>query len=231
MWLDQFPATDFRIQHQYAGTNIEAFLRGVAQVRGLYKRQAVESFKNDVRNLKTAIGGALDLWGMLLGFSRYLPLNIDDPEAEYKKFSFWHKYFNRLQFGREDEDTYIRLPDPEYRFILLFLLQGRNTRMTIKSLNEFAQEAFSQIGMNCAVFDNFDMDNLSYVVDDIPPLWVTYTFKKYDILPRPAGVGAKLYVDKVLPIGFYRPPPNPPESNLQITNFFYSKFEQRRITQ
>lgn len=228
MWLDNFPPTPFQVQRQYSETNIHNLLRGIAGVRGLYKQQAVISFKNDVRNLKTAIGGALDMWGKLLGFSRYLPLNVDDPDGKYFQWNFHNRYFNRLQFGRTDASDYARLPDPEYRFVLLLMLQGRSTIMTIKNLSELAQEAFNQIGLNCAVFDNFEMDKLSYVVDDIPPLWVSYVMKHYDILPRPAGVGAQLLVDKVLPIGFYRPPPNPPESNQQITNFYYAKFQRRK---
>lgn len=225
MWHDNFPPTEFQMQMQYSGTNIEELLRGIASVRGIYKRQAVDAFKNDVRNLKTAIGDSLDLWGRLLGFSRYLPVTFDDPNGEYRQWNFYDSYFNRLQFGRTEYASYARLPDPEYRFILLLLLQGRNSNMTIKNLNELAQDAFSEIGINCAVFDNFEMKSLSYVTDDIPPLWVSFTIRKYDILPRPAGIGADLLVDKVLPIGFYRPPPNPPESNQQITNFFYAKFQ------
>lgn len=228
MWIDNFPPTKFEVQRQYANTNLHDLLKGIAGVRGLYKQQAVISFKNDVRNLKTAIGGALDLWGKILGFSRYLPLNQDDPNGEYFQWSFYNRYFNKLQFGREDYTNFARLPDPQYRFVLLLMLQGRSTNMTIKSLSELAQDAFNQIGLNCAVFDNFEMNNLSYVVDDIPPLWVSYVVRKFDVLPRPAGVGATLLVDKVLPIGFYRPPPNPPESNQQITNFYYAKFERRK---
>lgn len=229
-WNDNYPPLDFNIQQQYLNTNIHELLKGIAGVRGLYKSQAIATFKNDVRNLKTAIGGALDLWGNLLGFSRYLPLNIDDPDGQYFQWSFYNRYFNRLQFGRVDENDFARLPDPEYRFILLLLLQGRTCNMTIKALAEMAQDTFSQIGLNCAVFDNFNMEKLSYVVDDIPPLWLSYVVKKYDILPRPAGVGAQLLVDKVLPIGFYRPPPNPPESNKNITNFYYAKFNHRKVT-
>lgn len=223
-WNDDYPATPYSIQYQYANTNIDRFLGEVAKVRGTYKRQAIQTFKDDVRNLETAIGGALDMWGKILGFSRHIPLNTGGGK-NYREFSFYQTYFNQLQFGRTDIDDFLTLPDTEYRFLLLWILQGRNTPMLIKDLNDFAQENFSKIGVNCAVFDNFEMNALSYVVDDIPPLWVSFVFKEYDLLPRPAGVGATLLVDKVLPIGFYRPPPAPPESNLEISNFYYAKFE------
>lgn len=223
-WNKDFPSTQFSIQRQYANTNIHELLNGIAKVRGVYKRQAIDTFKNDVRNLKTAVGDALDMWGKILGFSRHIPLNTG-AGTTYREFSFWRSYFKQLQFGRIDKDDYLTLPDASYRFLLLLLLQGRRTDMKIRALNDFAQELFSMIGLNCAVFDNFEMKNLSYVVDDVPPLWLTFVLKNYDLLPRPAGVGAELLVDRVLPIGFYRPPPNPPASNLKITNFYYSKFQ------
>lgn len=222
-WRDDYPATPYSIQYQYARTNIDELLGKIAGVRGKYKRQAVTTFQSDVRNLRTAIGGALDLWGRMLGFSRYIPLNTG-AGVTFKEFSFYQRYFKQLQFGRIDENDFLRLSDVEYRFVLLLIYQGRNTPMLIKNLNEFAQNTFSQVGLNCAVFDNWETKSISYVVDDIPPLWLSWVLQKYDILPRPAGIRADFLIDKVLPIGFYRPPPNPPESNKEISNFYYSKF-------
>lgn len=222
-WNDNYPPTSYNIQYQYARTNIDELLGKIAGVRGKYKRQAVTTFKSDIRNLKTAIGGALDMWGKILGFPRFIPFNKVDGK-KYKEFSFYQRYFKELQFGRVDKEDYLRLPDVEYRMILLLILQGRNVRLTVGELSDYAQDTFSQVGLNCAVFDNFETKSIAYVVDDIPPLWLSWVFQNYDILPRPAGIKAEFLVDKVAPIGFYRPPPNPPESNKEISNFYYSKF-------
>lgn len=222
-WNDNYPPTEYSIQFQYANTNIDSLLSGIAEVRGKYKRQAITTFKNDVRNLKTAIGGALDMWGKILGFPRYIPFNTGAGK-KYKEFSFYQRYFKELQFGRVDKQDYLRLPDVEYRMVLLLILQGRNVKLNVSDLTKYAEDTFSQVGLNCAVFDNFDKKMIAYVVDDIPPLWLSYVLSTYDILPRPAGIKAEFLVDKVAPIGFYRPPPNPPESNKEISNFYYSKF-------
>lgn len=222
-WFNDFEGTEFKIQNQYVNTNIQEFLNAIAKVRGVYKRQAVETFRRDVRNLKTAIGASLDQWGKILKFSRFLPVeNLSD--KNYRTFNFNKSYFSELQFGRIDEDDFLMLGDQEYRFILLLILQGQNTRMNIKSLAEMARELFGMIGLNCSVFDNTSMQKLHYVVDAIPPLWFSYVLKYYDILPRPAGIGADLVIDNSLPIGFFREPPNLPESNRQVTNFFFAKF-------
>lgn len=222
-WKDDYSPTSYSIQYQYARTNIDTLLGKIAGIRGKYKRQAVTTFQSDVRNLKSAIGGALDLWGRILKFPRYIPLNTG-AGTTYKKFSFYQSYFKELQFGRIDESDFLRLPDVEYRMILLLILQGRNTPMLISHLNGLAQDTFSQVGLNCDVFDNWESNSISYVVDDIPPLWLSWVIQEYDILPRPAGIKADFLVDKVLPIGFYRPPPAPAESNQEISNFYYSKF-------
>lgn len=227
MWSFDFPATKFSIQMQYKDTNIEDLLNAIAKIRGVYERQAVETFKNCVRNLETAHGGALDMWGKIIGLPRFIPINTSQ-EAKYREFRFYHTIFEKLQFGRIDKDDYLTLPDNAYRFLLLLIFQGRNTPMKIKYLNELVNRLFPIIGLNCSVMDNFQMNNLSYVVDDIPPLWLSYCAKIYDILPRPAGVSATILIDKARPIGFYRPLPNPPISNREITNFYYAKFYKRK---
>lgn len=220
--INQDKTIDFTTQMQYANTNIHELLQAIANVRYNYIYQGVECFRTDCRNLYTANGGALDMWGRVLGFARYLPI-ADDSNRDYKEWNFNEKYFNQLQFGRLSADDFVTLPDFEYRFILLMILMGRNIEIKIANLQAMAKELFATIGIVCNVFDTQDMSGIRYVIQSEAPAWLSYVCENFDILPRPAGIKASLIVDLVKPIGFYIDENT--EANQNITNYYYGNFE------
>lgn len=232
-FLNTFKPLDFTIQSQYYNTNLHTLIGKIAELRGLTIAQAVECFRTDIRNLPTATGEALDLWGVLLGRPRHIDLPQDTDL--YKLMNFYQSNFVRLQFYRVDEKYYLTLSDEVYRALLLFILRGKIMDLTIPTLNTIARDFFGKIGLNCVVSDPvmfkdsatyrpLAMQEITYILDGFPPLWVTYLAKKYDFLPRPAGVGAKIVLDIAKPVGFFMGAGNP--ANKEITNFFYAKFER-----
>ena len=72
------------IQDQYRNTNIETLINGIIEIREKHRVKALQALRDDVMNLQTAKGDALDLWGRLLKFSRFIDrfsLNEEDSES------------------------------------------------------------------------------------------------------------------------------------------------------
>lgn len=211
----------FSLEYQYRNTNIEALLNGIESIKQNTIYNAIETFKNDYRNLATAQGNALDLWGKRLKFARYLPLN---DKVTYNKFNFYNKFFKELKFTNLSKANFVTLPDYEYRFILMLIFKGRHTIITIPNLNILASELFLTIGLNCKVFETPNLGKIKYIVNSKAPLWLKFVCENFDVLPRPAGIGAQIIEDLKKPIGFNQ---KEAENNKKITNFYFGNFKKR----
>lgn len=178
------------IQAQFRGGNIEQFIKGVSEIKKKYLQNAFNSLKNDNMNITTAKQDALDLWGNLLGFYRYIPRD-DNPADAVRYFNFNDKVFKRLQFLNPNKPNYGTLPDDLYRRFLSLIYQGMFVVNTVPNINQFINSFFSEYD-KIVVRDSLDMSYVVYVfVENSPmPEWLKWILSNYDILPRPAGVGS-----------------------------------------
>lgn len=184
---------DIRIQSQYQNTNIEALLNGIKEIRINFIVKALESAISEVFNLETMSGDALDMWGRLLDFSRYIPISSDS--GAFKNFSFYQRNFHIAKFFNKEDTKYAELTDASYRSILQLLWRSRNVSSTLRNNSELAKIA---LGADIITGDSMDMQFITYFFKDQIPLWLNNILTTYDILPRPAGVGSN-YVS-----AFYR---------------------------
>lgn len=209
------------IQYQYYNTNLGEFLRGVRDINERFINQAITTAFNDVVNLQTAVGAGLDMWGKVLGFPRYIPIDGETPK-DWKNFNFYDTYFKKLKFKNYSDVAFVGLPDYNYRLILLLLKAQQSITPNIKSIDLLVNEIFTQLEINIIVKDTTDMSYITYIFKKEVPDWLGWILKHYDILPRPAGVGANFMVDLRRAFGFDR---EDIELNKEITNFYYGNFK------
>lgn len=184
---------DIRIQSQYQNTNIEALLNGIKEIRINFIVKALESAINEVFNFETMSGDALDMWGRLIDFSRYIPVSSEG--GAFKNFSFYQRNFFLAKFFDTADTKYAELSDTSYRSVLQLLWRSRNVSSTLRNNSELAKIA---LGSDIITGDSMDMQFITYFFKDQIPLWLNNILSTYDIMPRPAGVGSN-YVS-----AFYR---------------------------
>ena len=214
---------DIRIQSQYQNTNIEALLNGIKEIRINFIAKALESAVIEVFNFETMSGDALDMWGRLLDFSRYVPINIEDAGA-FKNFSFYQRNFHLAKFFDKEDIKYVELTDASYRRVLQLLWRARNTASTLRNNSELAKQA---LGVDIVTGDSMDMEFITYFFKEQIPGWLKKILAKYDILPRPAGVGSN-YVSAFYRIFGFKT--DSADYNREyLGNFFNAQFARENI--
>lgn len=187
-----------QIQAQYRDTNIKDLISGIIEIKKKYIFNALKSLYEDNFSLSTAKGIGLDLWGNLLHFNRYIP---SESGQDYNYFNFNKKNFYKLFFYDYNKPNYDKLDDIYFKQILLLIYQGMYIFPSIPSLNVFTQETFSQYG-KVVIRDTTDMSYEVLVFESKIPLWLKFVFSKFDVFPRPAGVGFKVIERNLRRFGF-----------------------------
>ena len=213
-----------QIQAQYRDTNIKELISGIIEIKRKYIYMAIKSLLNDNLSISTAKGIGLDLWGNLLHLSRFIPSEQDN---NYAYFNFNSKNFKTnggLIFYNANRPNYGTLDDLYYRQILLIVYQGYFLNSSIPTLNQFTLESLADYG-SVYVRDSTDMSYQVYLFNSQIPPWLNFMMANYDILPRPAGVGAKLQERIVRRFGFGIENEAYKEwADKNITAFYYSSF-------
>ena len=206
------------IQDQYRNTNIETLINGIIEIREKHRVKALQALRDDVMNLQTAKGDALDLWGRLLKFSRFIPVDTEQGVQTFKNFSFYDRNFRKLKFYSINDLVYAKLTDEAYRKVLQIIHYNSNAYSNIYNVSELASEVF---GNNIFIGDRQDMDFITYYFRDEIPQWLNWILTKYDILPRPVCVGTKFQSASWKIFGFIT---NDPNYNSKISAFFNAQF-------
>lgn len=183
------------IQSQYRDTNIKKLLVGIADIKRRYLLKGLESLRNHNLSITTAKGDGLDMWGLLLKFYRHIPSDTSsDNGVNY--FNFNNKNFRRLSFYNPNNPNYSRLTDDIYRKFLVLMYQQMFVVNTIPVATKFINEFFDEFD-RIELIDSYDMSYQVYVFvnDGNFPVWLKWVLSNYDILLRPAGVGAR-FIDR-----------------------------------
>lgn len=207
------------IQGQYTYSNVGELARGILKVFEKHCGNAYNSIILDNFNLPSANGDSLDLWGNILGLSRYIP---QDPVGKnYNYFNFNNKQFIQLIFNNPNAPEYGTLDDGAFRDMLLFLLQRQYVFPSPYNLNIFLTSFFDKYG-GVYIQDSTDMSYQTVWFNENIPDWLSYILRTNDILPRPAGVGSKFGISYNRFFGFET---DDDEFNQNyVGNFFGSNF-------
>lgn len=170
------------VYDQYNNTNLKKLIEGRAKIKNDLTRAAFLSIIDNVFYLESAVGDALDAWGKILGFSRYVQL--DDPlETLTNKdpnFTEFVEVSKVLKQGRLEDDA--------YRTILLLLSQTQNVSPAITVISPMLSEVLKT---RVTISDGLDMKFITYYFRDEMPSWLECVINTYDVLPRPAGMSTK----------------------------------------
>ena len=191
----------WQIQAQYRDTNIKELISGIIEIKKRYVFLAMKSLLNDNLSISTAKGVGLDLWGNLLHLSRFIP---QDEDENYAYFNFNSKNFKTnggLIFYNKNRPDYGELDDIYYKQLLLIIYQSYFLNSSITTLNQYTLESLADYG-DVYVRDTTDMSYQIFIFDNKIPAWLNYMMNNYDILPRPAGVGAKIIERDMRRFGF-----------------------------
>ncbi|RDU70431.1 hypothetical protein CQA66_08460 [Helicobacter aurati] len=214
------------IQDQFRGTNIETLLKELDKVINKHSINLISFLNEHVNNLDTATDYGLDLWGRLLGFPRYIPVEASSGEIKSKYFNFYENSFHKLQFYKKVEKfTYTALSDDSYRIILKSLTLKLTQDCTLPKINDFCEYLFSNFGGASFIRDSYDMKFATYIFRYEIPDWLKYVIEKYDILPRPAGVGARYLESLAYYIGFNGQSRYKETGQRDFSNFYKSIFK------
>jgi beta-lactam-binding protein with PASTA domain len=162
----------------------------------------VQNFYLTVWNIDTAIGFGLDIWGIILGVSRVVPIpgtsnsfgfdNSDSPPD-------WENFGNQgnpaiggpFYSGQISGNSY-RLNDDAYRTLLLTKALANICATTAQALNALITNLFPGAG-TCYTVDRGAMQ-MSYVFD-FPLSTIQFAILAYSgVLPHPAGVAVNIIV-------------------------------------
>jgi len=161
-------------------------------------------FYSFVWNVLTAQYWGLDIWGAIVGVSRYLTIPTVDPPL-YFGFADGASPADNLNFnsgpfcsGSDATETYA-LPDSQYRTLVLAKALANIIETTIPALNQLLLNLFGASG-RCYVADLGNMQMMFTFEFLLTP--VQYAIMTQSgVIPHPAGV--ETFVQQVVPAGTF----------------------------
>lgn len=145
----------------------------------------------DVFNLDTANSFGLSVWSRILG----VPLQVTIPGSASKEafgFGANHQNFENGNFARA-RDSDQSLTASQARLVLKLRYLQLVSRGSVTEINEWLAALFGDQG-NVFVVDSLDMTFATYFFSFQPDSQLRFILEKYDLLPRPAGVGVRWQV-------------------------------------
>jgi hypothetical protein len=209
----------------------------ITQKQTWYNTNQTQFWTNWYNNVFNLAGDQMNLfgiaiWSIILDVPLYVPIT---PEPNNKPiFGFneivgsWPTLLNSyLNFGNSNFSTRgqsIILSLEEQRFLLRLKYFDLTTRGDIKDINSFLAYLVSTSTINYTgtiyALDGFNM-TMTYVFTKEFPYQLLRALQELDILPRPAGVGIRYYINYGKSWGFNQivgSLPNLENSNLNFGN-------------
>ena len=160
--------------------------------------QDIANFYNNIWNVATAVGNGLDIWGQIVGVSRYLQI----PSTAYLGFeeaytaptaSTGSQPFDQAPFynGIQATTTFA-LSDNQYRQLIMVKAAANISNLSVASINallraEFGTNNGSDPYGPAYVIDNLNM-SFEYYLDFVPSPAQIAIIENSGVFPRPAGV-------------------------------------------
>lgn len=152
----------------------------------------IDSFYNNVWNIDTAVGFGLDIWGKIVGVSRYLKINSN------LYFGFQDNAGDTYPFGQQSfnsgagSTSVYALSDDAYRTLILTKALSNIVATTSPAINSVLQQLFASRG-RCYVSDQGNMQ-MRYTFEFTLTSAEMSIMQNGGVLPRPAGVQATMAV-------------------------------------
>lgn len=177
-------------QHNNA-TALETLLRRKQEWYDVNQSAFWQSWYTDVFNLDTANEFGLSVWSRILA----VPLQVQiEGSREKEAFGFGanHKNFNTGNFARGQAGEQ-PLTREQSRLVLKLRYFQLVSRGAVTEINEWLAALFEGQG-TVFVVDSLDMTFATYFFGFTPDAQLRFILEKYDLLPRPAGVGVQYQV-------------------------------------
>ena len=162
----------------------------------------ITNFYTQIWNVATAVGNGLDIWGQIVGVSRYLQIGASnyfgyDEAYTAPTASTGPQPFNQAPFylGTTATTTYA-LSDSQYRRLILVKAAANISNLSIPSINALLQAEFgTSDGVNpygaAYVIDSGGMA-FQYHLTFVPSAVQIAIINNSGVFPRPAGVSVSL---------------------------------------
>lgn len=150
------------------------------------------SFYDDVWNINTAQGFGLDIWGRILGQSRYLQVTQSPGDnfgfstnGESSTGQAWQPW-SQAPFFTTSGTVAFPLTDPYYRQLLLVKAAANIARCDCPSINALMRSLFGSRGRCYVGYDIAKPMNIGYHFEFLPTP-VEISIIESGIFPQPAG--------------------------------------------
>lgn len=157
------------------------------------------SWYRDVFNIETANAFGLSVWGRILNIKMQV---VEAPQPDKIAFGFgeFNANFNNGNFGVLNDQN-VGLTLEQQRTVVRMRYFQITSRCTIPEINEFLKGLFGDQG-TVYVIDTYDMSFVTFLFTFTPDSHLQFILENYDLLPRPASVGAQWAVQREPAFGF-----------------------------
>lgn len=157
------------------------------------------SWYRDVFNIETANAFGLSVWGRILNIKMQV---VEAPQPDKIAFGFgeFNANFNNGNFGVLNDQN-VGLTLEQQRTVVRMRYFQITSRCTIPEINEFLKGLFGDQG-TVYVIDTYDMSFVTFLFTFTPDSHLQFILENYDLLPRPASVGAQWTVQRDPAFGF-----------------------------
>ena len=162
----------------------------------------IANFYSNIWNIATAVGNGLDIWGQIVGVSRYLQVSATNYLGFEEAYtaptaSTGPQPFGQAPFGSGTVlTTTYTLADAQYRRLILVKAAANISNLSIPSINALLQAEFSTSdGINpygSAYVINSGSMSFQYHLTFVPSAVQIAIINNSGVFPRPAGVSVSL---------------------------------------
>lgn len=162
----------------------------------------IANFYSNIWNVSTAVGNGLNIWGEIVGVSRYLQISTSNylgfeeaytaPTAStgaqpFQQAPFWE--------GTPATTTFA-LSDPQYRQLIMVKAAANISNLSIPSINALLRAEFGTNNGSDPYGPAYVQDlggmAFNYYLDFVPSAAQIAIVQNSGVFPRPAGVTANL---------------------------------------
>jgi len=162
----------------------------------------IANFYSNIWNIATAVGNGLDIWGQIVGVSRYLQVSATNYLGFEEAYtaptaSTGPQPFGQAPFGSGTAlTTTFALADAQYRRLILVKAAANISNLSIPSINALLQAEFNTSdGINpygSAYVINSGSMSFQYHLTFVPSAVQIAIINNSGVFPRPAGVSVLL---------------------------------------
>lgn len=181
---------DFLLWQYNSATSLTSLLTSKQAWYDENVSQFLADWYNDIFNLDTANDFGLSIWAILLDLPLFSEVNPDAPGKPIFGFGNNNKNFENGNFSNSGQS--IGFTTEEKRLLLKLRYFSLSTRCDVPDVNSFLAYVFEPYG-TVFLLDGQDM-SITYVFDYQISNYLLEAMKKYDLLPRAAGVELKTFL-------------------------------------